>query len=97
MYIRESVLEKMDWQYATKDDGIKVRFALYGDSLIAQQRITVSETSRRRLLSKALQGEYDLTNMQVKGTGNSYLVLGWENINLFADITIAEASLTSLN
>lgn len=83
--IRPSVLEKLNWEYSLRDDGTPMRFAVYEDELITQRRVTLAETSRRKLLNKALQGEYDLTDMTVKGTGNSYLVIGWETTNLSDD------------
>jgi hypothetical protein len=86
MHIRQSVLEKMDWEYATRDDGTKIRFALHENQLIAQKRTTFPETSKRRLMQKALRGEYSLINMEIKGTGNSYLVIGWEPTEMFAEL-----------
>lgn len=85
MQIRQSVLESMKWEYATRDDGTDVRFAVHNNELIAQERITFAENSRRRLMKKALEGEYDLTDIEVKGTGNSYLVIGWRETSLLPD------------
>lgn len=90
MHIRQSVLEKIDWNYSTSDDGTKLRFAVHENTLIAQKRVTFPENSRRRLLQKAMEGHYSLTNLQIKGTGNSYLVMGWENTELFSDNLIPE-------
>lgn len=85
MQIRPSVLESMNWEYVKRDDGTNIRFAIHNHELIAQQRITFAENSRRKLMNKALQGEYDLTDMEVKGTGNSYLVIGWRDTDLLPD------------
>lgn len=90
MQIHQSVINKLDWQYATRDDGTKVRFALHENKLIAQKRTVFPENSKRRLMQKALQGEYSLTDLQIRGAGNSYLVIGWENTDIFADTFTAQ-------
>lgn len=87
MHIRESVLEKLDWEYTTREDGTKLRFALHEHQLIAQKRTIFPENSKRRLMQKAMRGEYSLIDLQIKGTGNSYLVMGWEPTEMFEDLT----------
>jgi hypothetical protein len=92
MQIRHSVLEKMKWEYATRDDGTKLRFAIHDNQLIAQKRTIFPENSKRRLMQKAMRGEYSLTNLEIKGTGNSYLIIGWEETEMFSDILIPQAA-----
>jgi hypothetical protein len=90
MQIRQSVLEKMKWEYATSDDGTKLRFAIHDNELIAQKRTIFPENSKRRLMQKALRGEYSLTDLEIKGAGNSYLVVGWEATEMFEDILVPQ-------
>lgn len=90
MKISQSVLEKIDWDYATSGDGTKIRFAIYDNQLVAQKRTAFPENSKRRLMQKAMRGEYSLTNLEIKGTGNSYLVIGWEMTEMFSDLMIPE-------
>lgn len=85
MQIHQSVINKLEWQYATRDDGTKVRFALHENKLIAQKRTVFPENSKRRLMQKALRGEYSLTDLQIRGAGNSYLVIGWEHTEIFSE------------
>lgn len=85
MKIRESVLEKIKWEYLTMENGTKLRFAVHENELLTQKRVVFPEHSRKRLMDKALRGEYNLSNMQVIGGGNSYLIVGWENTELFSD------------
>lgn len=92
MQIRQSVLEKMEWEYATRDDGTKLRFAIHNNELIAQKRTIFPENSKRRLMQKAMRGDYSLTDLEIKGTGNSYLVIGWETTEMFDDILIPQAA-----
>jgi hypothetical protein len=92
MQIHQSVISKLDWQYATRDDGTKVRFALHENKLIAQKRTVFPENSKRRLMQKALQGEYSLTDLQIRGAGNSYLVIGWENTEIFTETLTVQSA-----
>lgn len=86
MQVTQSVLEKMKWEYTTTANGTMIRTAIHNDELIAQKRVMFPENSKVRLMKKAMRGEYSLTNLEIKGTGNSYLIVGWENVDLFEDI-----------
>jgi hypothetical protein len=92
MQIHQSVINKLDWQYATRDDGTKVRFALHENQLVAQKRTVFPENSKRRLMQKALRGEYSLIDLEIKGTGNSYLVIGWETTEMFSGALVSQTA-----
>lgn len=85
MKIHQSIIENLKWHYATQDDGTKIRFALHGNQLVAQKRVVFPENSKRRLMQKALKGEYSLFDLKIRGAGNSYLVIGWEPTEIFSD------------
>lgn len=84
MKIHQSVIDNLKWHYAVQDDGTKVRFALHENQLVAQKRTVFPENSKRRLIQKALRGEYNLTDLQIRGAGNSFLVIGWEATEMFS-------------
>ena len=92
MQIHQSVIDKLDWQYATRDDGTKIRFAIHENQIVAQKRTVFPENSKRRLMQKAMRGEYSLIDLQIKGTGNSYLVIGWEATEIFKGTLISQVA-----
>jgi hypothetical protein len=92
MQIHQSVIDKLDWQYATRDDGTKIRFAVHENQIVAQKRTVFPENSKRRLMQKAMRGEYSLIDLQIKGTGNSYLVIGWEATEIFEGTLISQVA-----
>jgi hypothetical protein len=80
MEICEKDLYKATWEYSSAKDGEHFRFAEVKGTLVTQKRVTFPENSKRRLSLKALQGQYTLMDMKIRGTGNSYLITGWETI-----------------
>jgi hypothetical protein len=68
------------WHYSRTNNGEHYRFADIKDLFVTQKRVVFPENSKRRMNMKALTGKYMLMDMEVKGTGNSYLIMGWETI-----------------
>jgi hypothetical protein len=79
MDIHEKELSKACWDYSSVA-GEHYRFAEVKSGFVTQKRICFPENSKRRMSLKALQGQYSLMDMTVKGTGNSYLIVGWETV-----------------
>lgn len=90
MYIRESILRKLKWEHTSNSSGEKVRYAEYEGQLIVQKRVVFPETSRVRLSLKAIEGSYSLTDMMVRGTGNTFLVIGWETVPSLVSVLMKE-------
>lgn len=82
MDIREKELRKASWDYSSVE-GEHYRFTDIEGRLVTQRRVCFPENSKRRMSLKALQGQYSLMDLKVKGTGNTYLIVGWETVPAF--------------
>lgn len=80
MEICERDLMKATWDYLKTEEGEHYRFTELHGIPVMQKRVVFPENSRRRLSLKALQGQYELYDLSVKGTGNTFLVTGWETV-----------------
>jgi hypothetical protein len=73
MNVCERDLEKANWEY------LQVNGEHYRMTEI-NERVVYPENSRRRLTAKAIEGRYTVMDMKVKGTGNTFLIMGWETV-----------------
>lgn len=67
------------WNEYTKN-GKQYRKRLIGKEVEVQQKVVQTEFSHTKLVQKACAGLYDLEDMRICGTGNTYLIHGWKSI-----------------
>lgn len=79
MNVCERDLEKADWEYL-QVNGDHYRMTEINNYPVTQKRVVYPENSRRRLTAKAIEGRYTVMDMKVKGTGNTFLIIGWETV-----------------
>jgi len=77
-------MNRWDYFNIPKIDGgqVEYRVGTLEGVEVTQERIWLSESSGTQLWKKACAGQYDLTEIEVHGGGNCYLVSGWKTITV---------------